>query len=126
MSKSQGVAVRVVHATIVKASMVWKRVQTALLLAVLSVLGINHALSQTPAASAASVSGWPNKPIKFIVPFPPGGGADAMARVIATELSRTLGQQLVIENRGGGGGTIGVAAGMKAAPDGYTVSKNGK
>ena len=125
MSKSQGVAVRAVHATIDKASMVWKRVQAALLLSLLSVLGINHALAQTPtqppAASATSASGWPNKPIKFIVPFPPGGGADAMARVIATELSRTLGQQLVIENRGGGGGTIGVAAGMKAAPDGYTV-----
>ena len=122
MSRSQGVAVRVDHAAlIIKASIVLKRVQTALLLAVLVGTGIQHALAQTAPAPAASASGWPNKPIKFIVPFPPGGGADAMARVIATELSRTLGQQFVIENRGGGGGTIGVAAGMKAAPDGYTV-----
>ena len=65
--------------------------------------------------------GWPLKPVKFIVPFPPGGGADATARIVAQELSKALGQQFVIDNRGGGGGTIGVAAGMKSAPDGYTL-----
>lgn len=64
---------------------------------------------------------WPSKPIRFIVPFPPGGGADATARIVAQELSRTLGQQVLVENRGGGGGTIGVAAGIKSAPDGHTV-----
>lgn len=64
---------------------------------------------------------WPSKPIRFIVPFPPGGGADATARIVAQELTRTLGQQVLVENRGGGGGTIGVAAGIKSAPDGHTV-----
>ena len=64
---------------------------------------------------------WPSKPIRFIVPFPPGGGADATARIVAQELSRALGQQVIVENRGGGGGTIGVAAGIKSAPDGHTV-----
>ena len=122
MSRSQGVVARVVHAAAVAAQCAAQFV--GLLVALLPAVVITDSLAQSPSAAAvaaAASAGWPNKPIKFIVPFPPGGGADAMARVIATELSRTLGQQFVIENRGGGGGTIGVAAGMKAAPDGYTV-----
>jgi tripartite-type tricarboxylate transporter receptor subunit TctC len=59
--------------------------------------------------------------VKVIVPFPPGGGTDTVARPLTAKLSQMLGQQFVIDNRGGAGGTIGAAAAAKAAPDGYTV-----
>jgi tripartite-type tricarboxylate transporter receptor subunit TctC len=78
-------------------------------------------LGMSIATGAVAQGAWPSKPIRFIVPFPPGGSADVMGRIIATELSKALGQQIIIENRSGGGGTIGVAAGLKALPDGYTV-----
>jgi tripartite-type tricarboxylate transporter receptor subunit TctC len=64
---------------------------------------------------------WPNKPVKMIVPFPPGGGTDTVARPLAQKLSAILGQQVVIDNRGGAGGTIGAAVVAKSPPDGYTV-----
>ena len=64
---------------------------------------------------------WPQKPVKVIVPFPPGGGTDTVARPLTAKLSQMLGQQFVIDNRGGAGGTIGAAAAAKSAPDGYTV-----
>ena len=64
---------------------------------------------------------WPAKPVKMIVPFPPGGGTDTVARPLAAKLSQVLGQQFVIENRGGAGGTIGAAMAAKSPPDGYTV-----
>jgi tripartite-type tricarboxylate transporter receptor subunit TctC len=73
------------------------------------------------AAIPALAQDWPNKPVKLIVPFPPGGGTDTVARPLAARLSQITGQQFVIENRGGAGGTIGAAAAAKAAPDGYTV-----
>ena len=57
----------------------------------------------------------------MIVPFPPGGGTDTVARPLAAKLAQILGQQVVIDNRGGAGGTIGAAAAAKAPPDGYTV-----
>lgn len=71
-------------------------------------------------AQAQSAS-WPSRPIRYIVPFPPGGSADAISRMLAAEMSRTFGQQVVVENRPGAGGTIGVDQGVKAAPDGHTV-----
>ena len=64
---------------------------------------------------------WPNRPIRFIVPFPAGGSTDVGARVIGDYLSRALGQQIVVENRTGGSGNIGFEAGARSAPDGYTV-----
>src|SRR5687767_13139619 len=64
---------------------------------------------------------WPAKPVKMIVPFPPGGGTDTVARPLAAKLSQLLGEQVVIDNRGGAGGTIGAAVVAKAPPDGYTV-----
>ena len=63
---------------------------------------------------------WPNKPINFINPFPAGGGTDAFARPLAAQLTQQLGKQILIDNRGGAGGTVGASIAAKAAPDGYT------
>ena len=63
---------------------------------------------------------WPNKPITFIVPFPAGGGTDAFARPLSAQLTKQLGKQIIIDNRGGAGGTLGASIAAKAAPDGYT------
>jgi tripartite-type tricarboxylate transporter receptor subunit TctC len=62
---------------------------------------------------------WPNKPITFIVPFPAGGGTDAFARPLAAQLTKQLGKQIIIDNRGGAGGTLGASIASKAAADGY-------
>jgi tripartite-type tricarboxylate transporter receptor subunit TctC len=64
---------------------------------------------------------WPAKPVRVIVPFPPGGGTDTVARPLTAKLSQLTGQQFVIDNRGGAGGTIGAAVAAKAPADGYTV-----
>jgi tripartite-type tricarboxylate transporter receptor subunit TctC len=64
---------------------------------------------------------YPNRPITLIVPYPPGGGVDTMGRLMGQKLSVALGQQVVIENRGGAGGMLGTRAAVKAAPDGYTL-----
>src|SRR5262252_8411127 len=74
------------------------------------------------AACPAPAQSWPAKPIRVIVPFPPGGSTDMVARIVAQKLEKPLGQPLVVENRGGAGGTIGTAAGAKAAPDGYVLT----
>ena len=63
---------------------------------------------------------WPDRPIRLIVPFPPGGGTDILARVIGQKLAETLGQIVAVENRGGAGGTLGADAAAKSAPSGYT------
>jgi len=72
------------------------------------------------AASAAAQS-WPQKPVRFIVPFPPGGATDISARLLGEKLAQIWGQQVVIENRGGAGGGVGAAEAARAAPDGYTL-----
>ena len=64
---------------------------------------------------------WPTRPLRFILPFPPGGGTDILGRLIADRLSASLGQPVVIENRGGAGGNVGAEAAAKAAPDGYSI-----
>jgi tripartite-type tricarboxylate transporter receptor subunit TctC len=72
------------------------------------------------AASAASAADWPTKPVRFIVPYPPGGGTDVIARIVQPRLAEALGQTIVIENRGGAGGLLGTELASKAAADGYT------
>src|SRR5690606_20037750 len=64
---------------------------------------------------------YPDRPIKLIVPFPPGGGTDMFGRIVAQQLSDDMGWNVVVENRPGAGGNIGVDAATKAAPDGYTI-----
>jgi tripartite-type tricarboxylate transporter receptor subunit TctC len=65
-------------------------------------------------------SAWPAKPVTIVVPFPPGGGTDAFARPLFAAMTRNLGKQFVIDNKGGAGGTLGAGIAAKAAPDGYT------
>ena len=72
-------------------------------------------------ASFAQTSGYPNRPVKMIAPFAPGGPVDAVARVLAPKLSEGLGQQFYVENHPGGSGNIGTALAAKAPPDGYTI-----
>ena len=72
------------------------------------------------AAMPAWAQDWPAKPVHFIVPYPPGGGTDVIARIVQNRLSEALGQTIVIENRGGAGGAVGTEAAAKSAPDGYT------
>jgi tripartite-type tricarboxylate transporter receptor subunit TctC len=72
-------------------------------------------------ATAAQAQSWPQKPVRFIVPFPPGGATDISARMVGQELSEMWGQTVVIENRGGAGGGVGAAEAARAAADGYTL-----
>jgi tripartite-type tricarboxylate transporter receptor subunit TctC len=71
-------------------------------------------------ACAAFAQDYPSRPIRFIVPYPPGGGTDIIARIVQPKLAERLGQPILIENRGGAGGAIGTEAAAKSAPDGYT------
>ncbi len=89
----------------------WARRSLKLLAAALLTLPMAGAFAQA----------WPNKPVKIIVNFPPGGAADQMARVVGQPLQEALGQPVVIENRGGAGGNLGGDAVAKATPDGYTL-----
>src|SRR6266704_3258297 len=72
-------------------------------------------------STGAQAQEWPNRPVRFIVPFPAGGSTDVGARLVGEYLSRTLHQQIVVENKSGANGNIGIEAAAKSAADGYTV-----
>lgn len=78
------------------------------------------ALAASVVAMPALAQDWPSKPVKFVVPFPPGGSVDPLARLVGAKLGDSLKQQFVVENRTGAGGSIGTAVVAKAAPDGYS------
>ena len=73
------------------------------------------------AAAQAQTQAWPNKPVTLLVPFPPGGSTDAIARAVGPKLQEQLGGSFIVDNKGGAGGTVGAAAAKRAAPDGYTI-----
>jgi len=77
----------------------------------------------TPLCAPLAAQTFPDKPVRVIVPFPPGGSSDIVARVMAEGASEVLGQQVIIDNRAGAGGNIGTALAAKAAPDGYTLTQ---
>jgi tripartite-type tricarboxylate transporter receptor subunit TctC len=71
--------------------------------------------------AALAQGGWPEKPIHFVVPYPPGGGTDVIARIVQERFQKELGQPIIIDNRGGAAGSLGTDLAAKSAPDGYTV-----
>src|SRR5690606_32021946 len=73
------------------------------------------------APGLAAAAAYPDRPIHYIIPFPPGGSTDSTGRILADEMSKILGQPVVVENRGGAGGNIGATHVAAAAPDGYTL-----
>src|SRR2546426_2601023 len=86
---------------------------------------LSYALTAAAALAACpplSAQQYPTKPVKIIVPFAPGGGFDLIARLVARRLSTTLGQQFIVENKPGAGGSIGFRSGVKSPPDGYTLT----
>jgi tripartite-type tricarboxylate transporter receptor subunit TctC len=84
---------------------------------------LSLALAAFVAASAAhAAEGYPEKPLRFVVPFPPGGGTDGLARILGAKLTEFWSQQVIIDNRAGAQGSVGTAVGAKAAPDGYTIT----
>ncbi len=86
-----------------------------------ALIGSSATLASTLAAPwVHAQSAWPAKPVTIIVPFPPGGGTDAFARPLFAAMTRNLGKQFIIDNKGGAGGTLGAGIAAKAAPDGYT------
>src|ERR671933_358994 len=86
----------------------WLQISIAILIAVAGMLG-------------AAAQSWPVKPIRAIIPFGAGSATDVVPRVVFEQMASQLGQPIVVENRGGAGGTIGTAAAAKADPDGYTI-----
>lgn len=87
----------------------------------LCLIGSTALVLASAAPGAWAQAAWPNKPVRIVVPFPPGGTTDILARAIAPELGKAFGQSFIIENRGGAGGNVGTEIVAKAANDGYTL-----
>jgi tripartite-type tricarboxylate transporter receptor subunit TctC len=79
------------------------------------------ALAPAGLSGTARAQAWPSRPVRIIVPFPPGGGGDTIARIVGAKLTEIWGQQIIVENKGGAGGNIASDATARAAPDGYTL-----
>lgn len=93
---------------------------------IIRALGVAAALGAGAAVMpTAAMADWPEHPINLIVPFPAGGGTDTFARPLAQQLSTQLGQTVVVDNKGGAGGTVGASVAAKARPDGYTFFMGG-
>ena len=86
-----------------------------------SILTVILVLTAMTAADSKVLAAYPEKPIRLVLPFPPGGGTDALARIIAPRLSDRLGQQIVVDNRAGAAGNIANGIVARAAPDGYML-----
>jgi tripartite-type tricarboxylate transporter receptor subunit TctC len=93
------------------ASLTWRRILAAVIAAAAFIASTLCGFAET----------YPSRPVRLIVPFPPGGSTDIMARVVAQKLTERLGQQVIVDNRGGAGGRIGMHLAAKALPDGYTL-----
>ena len=89
------------------------------------VLGLAMALAMPALARAEDGGDWPNRPVRYINPYPPGGPTDTLSRLFCTRMSELTGQQFVVENRSGSGGNVGADVIAKSAPDGYTVGLGG-
>jgi tripartite-type tricarboxylate transporter receptor subunit TctC len=84
-------------------------------------LRVGAAAGALVALGAQAQAAWPSKPVTLVVPFPPGGGTDAFARPLSAQFAKNTGRTLVIDNKGGAGGTLGAGVAAKAVPDGYTL-----
>ncbi len=93
---------------------------TSKLFARLGIAGLALCAALASTTASAQAVNWPTKPVKFVVPFPPGGSVDPLARLLAVRLSESTGQQFIVENKPGASGSIGTAYVAKSAPDGYT------
>lgn len=85
----------------------------------LALAGLAFCAALVPLSAPAQDANWPSKPVKLVVPFPPGGSVDPLARLLAVRLSASMGQQFIVENKPGASGSIGTAYVAKSAPDGY-------
>src|SRR5512140_966025 len=90
------------------------------LLGRLALAGLALCAAVAPLSASAQSAGWPSKPVKLVVPFPPGGSVDPLARLLSVRLSASMGQQFIVENKPGASGSIGTAFVAKSAPDGYS------
>jgi tripartite-type tricarboxylate transporter receptor subunit TctC len=86
-----------------------------------SFLGTMAAVTAAPSLTLAQGPAWPARPLRMVIAYPPGGSTDIAGRLLAERLGRVLGQQVVVDNRGGAGGTVGTSSVVRAEPDGYTI-----